>query len=136
MFSTTQHFENEALSPARIGVGNECIERATDPVLQGVADEGEEYRLKQDLGKAFEKAGQWLQGNYTPETEDERKKLELLNSELEALIANAAKEDILDELDDEAAAYGWREVITSAAKTIVTQVVINKIAGIIVGAMG
>uniref|UniRef100_A0A4D5S3J4 Putative conserved secreted protein n=1 Tax=Ixodes scapularis TaxID=6945 RepID=A0A4D5S3J4_IXOSC len=113
-----------------------AVERANDPVLQGVADEGEEYRLKQDLGKAFEKAGKGLQGNYTPETEDERKKLELLNSELEALIANAAKEDILDELDDEAAAYGWREVITNAAKTIVTQVVINKIAGIIVGAMG
>ncbi|CAN7997964.1 unnamed protein product [Ixodes pacificus] len=136
MFSTTQHFENEALSPAGLGVGNKCIEKANDPVLQDVADEGEEYRLKQDLGKAFEKAGQWLQGNYTPETEDERKKLELLNSQLEALIANAAKEDILHELDDEAAAYGWREVITGAAKTIVTQVVINKIAGIIVGAIG
>uniref|UniRef100_A0A4D5S7M6 Putative conserved secreted protein n=1 Tax=Ixodes scapularis TaxID=6945 RepID=A0A4D5S7M6_IXOSC len=113
-----------------------AVEKANDPVLENAADEGKEYRLKQDLGKAFEKAGQWLQGNYTPESEDERKKLELLNSELEALIANAAKEDILDDLDDEAAAYGWREVITSAAKTIVTQVVINKIAGIIVGAMG
>ncbi|KAG0413655.1 hypothetical protein HPB47_009176 [Ixodes persulcatus] len=99
-------------------------------------DEGEEYRLKQDLGKAFEKAGQWLQGNYTPETEDERKKLELLDSELDALIANAAKEDILDELDDEAAAYGWREVIAGAAKNIVKQVLINKITSIIVGAMG
>nr|ABB76663.1 salivary gland secreted protein [Ixodes ricinus] len=113
-----------------------AVEKANDPVLQDVADEGVEYRLKQDLGKAFEKAGQWLQGNYTPETEDERKKLEMLNSELEALIANAAKEDILDGLDDEAAAYGWGEVITGAAKTLVTQVVINKIASIIVGAMG
>uniref|UniRef100_A0A131Y9L7 Putative salivary gland secreted protein n=1 Tax=Ixodes ricinus TaxID=34613 RepID=A0A131Y9L7_IXORI len=113
-----------------------AVEKANDPVLQDVADEGEEYRLKQDLGKAFEKAGLWLQGNYTPETEDERKRLEMLNSELEALIANAAKEDILDELDDEAAAYGWGEVITGAAKTLVTQVVINKIASIIVGAMG
>lgn len=92
--------------------------------------------MKQDLGKAFEKAGQWLQGKYTPETEAERKKLELLDSELEALIANAAKEDILDEIDDEAAAYGWREVITGAAKNIVKQVLINKIASIIVGAMG
>nr|ABS88287.1 salivary protein 14 kDa precursor [Ixodes ricinus] len=113
-----------------------AVEKANDPVLQDVADEGVEYRLKQDLGKAFEKAGRWLQGNYTPETEDERKKLEMLNSELEALIANAAKEDIPDELDDEAAAYGWGEVITGAAKTLVTQVVINKIASIIVGAMG
>ncbi|KAG0421388.1 hypothetical protein HPB47_002706 [Ixodes persulcatus] len=118
------------------------IENVEDRDTNRVTERGDEDVSEQDVGRALEKVGQWLQGRYAAETEEEREELETLNARLKELSADVAEEVYGEnghEGDGEAAAYGWgkwRRRITGAFKKVARAVVINKVAGAVGGAIG
>ncbi|XP_040078468.1 uncharacterized protein LOC115327961 [Ixodes scapularis] len=120
------------------------VEKVKETDKNSVTEEGDESTWMTKVGRKLEKVGKWLQGKYSADTEEEEKEFALLNAELKELAVDVAEElaqetGSFDEYDDEAAAYGWakwRNKITGAAKKVAKVVIINKVAGIVGGALG
>lgn len=98
----------------------------------------DQYDWKEKLGSALEKLGKWLQGKYSAQTEEDVKEFEKfkemlqdIDSEIESLQKAAAENG-----EEDAAAYGFWEGVRNAIKSVIINVVAQKVGGMIMVAMG